>query len=183
MTTTVPSPRTWVDGEIPPYSTINAEVYGTLAWLLQPPMVKVRQTVAQNLANSAYTAITFNGEDFDPYGWHNATTNTSRFTPTFPGWYRGWYGIGFSAATGGTYRQGYIRTNGGATSGRARRDSKATTVGQIKVMRGIPFFLRFNGTTDYCEVLAWQDTGAVMATAVSNPIHQCEFFMRWWAPL
>jgi hypothetical protein len=180
--TIMPNPRTWIDREIPPYSTVNAEVYGTLAWLLQPPMCKVRQTVAQSIPNASFTALTFTVEDFDPYNWHSSTTNTTRITPTFPGWYRGWYGIGFSTATGGLYRAGYLRQNG-STPARSRRDHMPTTVGQMEVTRGIPFFLRFNGTTDYAEVMAYQDTGSAMLTSVVNPMHQAEFFLRWWAPL
>jgi hypothetical protein len=177
----VPNPRTWVDREIPPYSTINAEVYGTLAWLLQPPMCKIRQTTAQSLTTATFTAITFQTEDIDPYNWHG-TTNPTRITPTFPGWYRGWYSVGMTTQTGGLYRVAYLGKNGGGTIARSRRDSKPPISAGNKSLRGIPFFLPMNGTTDYFEVYAYQDCGSTMVLPVLGYLNS-EFFCRWWGPL
>lgn len=175
-----PNPRTWVDKEIPPYSTVNAEVYSTVSFLLQPPMCKVRQITGQSLPNAVFTALTFTYEDVDPYNWHSSTTNISRITPTYPGWYRGWFSVGFTATTGGNYRVGYVQKSG--TLGRSRRDSKPTVFGQNKRLGGIPFFLPMNGTTDYFEVMAYQDTGSAMTLAVTPNLNS-EFFCRWWGPL
>jgi hypothetical protein len=179
---TVPNPRTWVQGEIQPYTTINAEVYQTVAWLLEPPMCKVRQTTTQSVANTTYTAITFQTEDADPYNWHNANTNPSRITPTFPGWYRGWYSLGFATTIGGNFREGFPRKNATQSEERARRDAKPPTTASTISLRGIPFYMQFNGTTDYVELYMYQDTGAAMSTPVLNHT-QCELFLRWWGPL
>lgn len=177
-----PSPRTWVNKEIQPYSVINQEVYSTVLFLLRPPMCKVRQTTTQSIPNVTYTAINWQTEDTDPYNWHS-TTNPTRITPTFPGWYRGWHSVGFSNSTAGTYRLSYVlRTSaGGATAGRARRDQKVAPGGYTIRTAGIPFFMPMNGTTDYLEVMAYQDTGAAMSTPVGNNT-QSEFFLRFWQP-
>lgn len=175
----VPNPRTWVDREIPPYSTYSTEIYGTLSWLLQPPMCKLRQTTGQSIGNASWSELNFQTEDVDPYNWHNST-NITRITPTFPGWYRGWYGIGFSVATGGNFRDGYVGKNGGTT--RARRDTKPPTTGSNASLRGIPFFLPMNGTTDYFEVFAYQDSGSSMTLSTTAFI-QTEVFCRYWGPL
>lgn len=176
----VPSPRTWVNREIPPYSTVNAEVYDTLTWLMRPPMCKVRQTTAQSISNATFTAVTFQTEDIDPYNWHSPTTNPSRITPNIPGWYRGWFSIGMSTATGGSYRVGYVWRS--AVTGRSRRDSKPPVSTASKSLRGIPFFMPMNGTTDYFEVIGYQDTGSSMTLNVSSAGNS-EFFCRWWSPL
>jgi hypothetical protein len=178
----VPNPRTWVQGEIQPYTTINAEVYQTVAWLLEPPMCKVRQTTTQSIPNTTYTAIIFQTEDVDPYNWHNANTNPTRITPTFPGWYRGWASCAFQTTIGGNFRLTLPRKNGTQSGERNRRDAKPPTTASSIVTHGIPFFMSFNGTTDYLELLMYQDTGAAMTTPVLSHT-QCELFLRWWGPL
>lgn len=178
----VPNPRTWVDLEIPPYSQLNAEVFDTLAFLLQPPMCKVRQTTGQSLPTGTFTALTFQTEDIDPFNWHSPTVNPTRITPTFPGWYRGWYGVGFNTGTGGQYRTAYVAKSGGGTVTRARRDSKPNVTAINRSLRGIPFYLPMNGTTDYFEVLAYQDSGSAMTLMATAQLNS-EFFCRWWGPL
>lgn len=179
----IPTPRTWVNGEIQPYTVINAEVYQTVQWLLQPPMCKVRQTTTQSIPNTTYTGIIFQTEDADPYNWHNANTNPTRLTPTFPGWYRGWFSAGFATTVGGNFRIGQARQNGIQAGERNRTDGKPPiSPASTKSYRGVPFFLPFNGTTDYVELMLYQDTGAAMSTPVTNQA-QCELFLRWWGPL
>jgi hypothetical protein len=177
----VPSPRTWIDREMPPYSLLNAEVYSTLAWLLQAPMCKVRQTTAQALASGVTTTLNFQTEDIDPYNFHNLT-NPSRITPTFPGWYRCYFSVGMGALTVGNIRWALARKNAGGTNVFSRRDSKPPTTSQNKSIRGVPFFVQMNGTTDYLEVNANQDGGSSMNT-ICDGIINSEFFCRWWAPL
>jgi hypothetical protein len=176
----IPVPRTWSDKEIPPYSTMNADVYNTASWLLQRPMCKVRQTTTQSIPNATFTAVLFQTEDIDTYNWHSSTTNTNRITPTFPGWYRGWFSVGMSGATAGNFRLAYVQKS--ASLGRSRRDQKPLAAGQNVSIRGVPFFLPMNGTTDYFEVLTYQDSGAAMSLQVGSNL-QSEFFCRWWAPL
>ncbi len=184
-----PTPRTWVDGEIPPYSTIQADVYNTISWLMQPPMIKLRHTFTaggySEIPHAVWTAIKFNQEDVDTFNWHNSTTLPTRITPTFPGWYRGWFSIYFLGTTGGNFRAGYLAKNGG-TYGRSRRDARpAVTAGNATYLRAVPFYVPMNGTTDYVEVMAIQDSGAalVIANAASTQYPDTEFFMRWAAPL
>lgn len=178
----VPVPRTWVDGETPTYATIDADISQTLAFLLQPPMCRVRQTAAQTLSNAVFTAITFQAEDVDPYNWHSSTTNTTRITPTFPGWYRCWYSIGFNGALGGQSRTGNINKNGANATARRDQRPPITAGSTVRSLRSNPFFLPMNGTTDYFEVIAYQDSGASMLL-YNTPVHGSEFFCRWWGPL
>lgn len=177
-----PNPRTWVDKEIQPYSTINSEVYSTVAFLLQPPMCKLRQTTTQSIPNTTFTAINWQTEDTDPFNWHNPT-NPTRITPTYPGTYRGWHSVGFSGSTVGTYRLSYVQrtSTGPVTTTRARRDQKVSPNGYTIRTAGVPFYIYMNGTTDYLEVITYQDSGAAMSTPVGNNT-QSEFFLRFWQP-
>lgn len=177
-----PSPRTWIDNEIPAYDTVNQEVYDTLSFLLQPPMLRMRQTSGQSIPDSTVTALTWQTEDVDPYSWHNPSVNPTRITPTYPGWYRGWYSVGWPGTGGGSFRLGYIRKNASTTDLRARHDSRPTSNGYTKRFAGVPFFIPMNGTTDYFEIMVLQDTGAAMTTNSTANI-QSELFLRYWAPL
>lgn len=178
----IPVPRTWVQNEVPPYSTLNAEVYDTVKWLLQPPMCKVRQTATQAILTATFTTINFQTEENDPYNWHNSNSNITRVTPTFPGWYRGWWSLGLSTNNGGFYRLGMLQRNGSATDRRSRKDSKPPVGGSQKVFKGIPFYISLNGTTDYVELIGYQDSGSTVNTSVQANV-QAELFLRWWAPL
>lgn len=182
----VPSVRTWVDKEIPPVDTLNAALYDTWKWLLNPPMVKIRQAATpQSLANGAWTAITYGVEDIDTHGFHSTTTNPSRVTPTVPGWYVGSYGCSFAAGTTGRRIVG-LRKNGGVSGGNPqwRTDQKAPTTGNF-VCKGIAFGpVWMNGTTDYLEVVAYQTQGVSLNTDAGDSStdyeSQPEFYMRWY---
>lgn len=179
--TTAPSPRTWVDGESPGWETLG-EIGDTIYWLLAPPMVKLHQTSAQSIPDSTNTAVTFNVEEVDAYGFHSTTTNPTRITPTIPGWYRGWMSCGFSdGVTTGNYRLVMLGKNG--TLERSRRDNRPiVTAGQTRSPHGVPFFVACNGTTDYVEMYVYQDSGAARTLGTTASIYP-EFFMRWWGPL
>lgn len=176
----MPVPRTWVMEEIPPYDTLTKEVYDTVMWLLQPPTCKVFQTTGQSIPNATFTAVQFQAEALDPYNWHSSTTNNTRITPTFPGWYRGWLGWQTTGATGGNFRICDARQNGSFE--KSRRDQKPNIAAQATAERGIPFFFSFNGTTDYVEMMVYQDSGSSMTLPVTA-LTQAEMFLRWWGPL
>lgn len=177
----VPVPRTWVDGEIPPWDVIKSSIYDTVSFLLNPPMVRLHQTSAQSIPNATYTVVTWNVEDIDPYGFHSPTVNPTRITPTVPGWYRGWMSCGFlDQVSTGDLRTVILSKNGARA--RARRDLKPSTHSQNRAPHGVPFFIDCNGTTDYLEMTVYQDSGAARALGTTVTI-QPEFFMRWWGPL
>lgn len=85
----VPTPPTVAPG-IPTSSVLNG-FRDAIRFLQQPPIAKLRQTVAQTLTTGVIAAITFNVEDVDSdidgTGGHSTSSNTSRFTARYPGWY------------------------------------------------------------------------------------------------
>lgn len=181
--TAVPSVRTWTDGEIPPVDTMNAALYDTWKFLLNPPMVKARQITAQNFTSGGWYAVTFTSEEVDTHGFHSTTTNNARFTPTVPGYYVGYFGISF-AYNGSGRRVVGIRKNGSDI--RWRTDIKAPlNAANSQVIKGVAFGpIYMNGTTDYLEAMAYQNSGSTLATDVpadTDYEKAPEFYMRWWS--
>ena len=181
----VPAPRTWAKRDIGTYDVVASEVYQAVSFLLNPPVVKLRQALAAGVnpvASSDFTGVQWNIEDTDPYQFHSVSTNPTRIVPNVPGWYRGWFTVGFTDGTGtGNYRTAELVKNG--TANRVRRDTRpAVTAGQSRVVRAVPFIVNCNGTTDYLEVYAFQDSGATQSLQNLNATGP-EFFMRWWAAL
>jgi hypothetical protein len=181
MAVILPNPRTWVANEIPPYSQLNTEIFADLTFLMQRPMIKLRQTLTQSAATGVWVGINFNAEDIDPFNWHNPSVNPTRIIPTFPGWYRGWFGTGTSNIVGGTSRSGYCNKNGSTLGGRAYSFHKPPVVATNVAFRST-FFLPMNGTTDYFEAMFFQDSGSAMNIPITAPL-SAEFFCRYWGPL
>lgn len=85
---TVPTFITWVAGSVLTAAQLNSTARdGGNFWLTVKPACRVRQTVVQSIPNSAYTAITYDAEDYDNDGMHSTSTNTSRITCVTPGRY------------------------------------------------------------------------------------------------
>ena len=178
-----PAPRTWVDKEIPPVATWNVDLSAHWTFLLNPPMVKVRQTTLQAIANNTWTALTFQTEDVDTHGFHSTSTNPSRLKPTVPGWYTGYGGVSFASNASTTTRR-LMRFAKNGTTFYDRSDSLAPSPAANLVVKGVAFGpLYFNGTTDYLEVQAYQDSGGSINTDVgagsTDYEEQPEFYMRW----
>src|SRR4249919_55753 len=80
-----------------------AQLMAVVNFLMAPPRVQVRQTVAQSLTSGVFSAITFTTEDWDldPTGTstqHDTGANTSRFTAIYPGKYEFSGAVGFAAS-------------------------------------------------------------------------------------
>lgn len=190
MTVAPPSPRTWADKEKPNYFILNTELYDTWDFLLNPPMLRMRQVTAQNLPNGTWTAITWDKEDIDTHGFHSTAVNPTRITPTVPGWYRGYYGVSFkpqstSADTTGI-RSGGLIFNGAGLADIEWRSylNPSNVVGHSCVIKGNVFGpVYFNGVNDYVEVWAYQNSGGTKTTDVgagtTDYEEQPEFGIRW----
>jgi len=165
--TAVPRERTWLVGDALDTTNLNAYISDVLTFLLNKPFAQVRQTVAQNITNATFTALTFTTEDVDddPAGTtgHSTSSNTSRFTAVYPGWY---------LVAGG------VVWTGNATSRRASRwavNGTAINGSQILAAASIAQNISHAARTmavyldvaDYVELQAWQDSGGTLATIVA----------------
>lgn len=130
----------------------------------------VKQTVSQNLVTSTLTAILFDAETVDKAGGHSTVTNTSRYVFLTPGYHRIEATLLVAASATAHQLQCYLQMNGTATDANqfafAEPDAgNSATVGSAVTVTGItPFAV--NGTTDYVELIGWQNSGGTLATTV-----------------
>lgn len=177
---TVPFLRTWVDGEEPTWDEL-AGINTAIDFLMNPPMCKVRQTVIQSIPSGAVTPIQFDTEDIDTDNMFSDAANT-KITPKTPGIYRGWWSSSWGDnSTAGTTRYSGLGKNGSEV--RHRFDLRPVTTAASRISGGHAFYIPMNGTTDYVELRAYQNTGAAQNTRITAEYWQFILFMKWWAPL
>jgi hypothetical protein len=126
-------------------------------------LCRVRQTVAQSVANNTDTPITMDVEDFDPFSLHSTSSNTARITPNVAGYYDV-RGGAFLASTAAVW-DAAIWKNGATQIPSGSRDTAgtATQSGRLAVA-----YVYCNGSTDYVELHVTQVTGAALNTNVSS---------------
>ncbi len=84
----------------------------------KPPIAVLKQTVSQSVPNATWGIITFDAEDVDTYGGHSTTSNTSRYTCQYAGWYRIGGRAAFAANATGS-RGARVHINGNYIPGAA----------------------------------------------------------------
>lgn len=127
----------------------------------------VYQTVVQSVANNTDTIITFTSEAYDPFGWHSTVTNTGRITPNIPGTYFLVAQTAWDVNTAGD-RVTQLRRNAVALD--------TLAYGAMPSMKGTVLAAGMsyafgtasaNGTTDYFEHRARQNSGGALNTLYS----------------
>lgn len=153
----------------PAGSTLTSGIYGSdvtdsIQFLVNPPTFVGTQTVAQSIANSAWTAITLDTEQLDDYDGHSTSVNTSRWT--CPTGYAGWYTVcgvyaPFGNATG--FRAARIQVNGSPILGAASYIPPAGAIdtGIVTPTRDIQL-----AVGDYVQLAGFQSSGGALNTAI-----------------
>lgn len=168
--TTVPVMRTWTAGELVTAAFMNTNIRDAGNFLLARPMAILRQTAAQSIASGGWTSVLFDTEDLDRDGGHSTVSNTSRYIAQTPGYQLVVYTLPWAVNATGA-RAGRLRLNGA--------DSAATAAGRSTVGNGGATadtsccgtgFLYFNGTTDYVELLGYQNSGGALNTEVATDV-------------
>lgn len=184
---TVPDPQTWVDApnpaSIPTYTEFNREIFDTVNFLLNPPMVLLRQTTAQNQASDSHVIISWTTAIVDTDGiWSSG--DPTKLIPKTAGLYKGWIGASWvpGCPVGGERNIGVMK-NGTATSNyiKFRHQRAGTDTDGSKISKGFGFYCRFNGTTDYIVMATYQNSGSGCNTFIDNETAQPEIYMRWYA--
>ncbi len=161
-------------GQIVTNSFTVAQWCDGLIFALNPPVCQVFASVAQSIPDSTPTGILYDSENLDPYGMHSTTSNTSRIIPTAPGWYEVSGGAVYAPNASGSrkcqpyqnglpinYASGQVPASPGGSDGTAVACPTVT--------------LFFNGTTDYVQLVAYQDSGGALNI---NPSTSNESFLR-----
>lgn len=172
---TVPVTRVWVAGEVVTDAFMNNNVSAVMNFLLAPPIFQGRQTVAQSLTTGTYAAITLDVEDVDSVGGHSIVSNTSRYTAVYAGWAEVNPSPGFASNATGR-RLCKLRMNG-TTDVNGSDVSLNSGVTNILKIVGPTMKIFFN-VNDYVEMLAAQESGGNLNTAVTT-IDQSMMGYKW----
>lgn len=122
------------------------------------------QTTPQTLTTSVSAAVTFDSEAYDPKGFHSTSVNTSRITPNVAGTYRVTGQCAYATNTTGD-RGAHVRKNGAAIDSMAYGGAPA--MNGTGLLAGIAHCFgtaSMNGTTDYFELYATQNSGGNLNT-------------------
>lgn len=172
---TVPTLRTWVAGEVVTAAEMNANVRDPLNWLLSTKaLFSAVQTIAQSIANTTWTSITFTTEILDRDNGHSNSTNTSRYVAATPGYYRV-TGNGAVVANSGpvlaAIAKNGTRVNGSSTLSTANAVTSNAAAGALAP------WVQLNGTTDYVELQVYQGSGGSANTSLTEL--SCALTVEW----
>ncbi len=178
---TVPSPYTWANGDKLNFRDMQQRVHDVLTFMMNPPMIRLRKTVAQNISTSTTTALNWDLVETETENMWDATL-PSRLKPQTPGWYIGSAGASFDDNVSG-YRELSVRKNGGSTRSILVKNDGFPQSGATTTFRGNSFVEQFNGTTDYIESVVFQTSGVTLSVQVTALDGQPDLSLRWFAPL
>jgi hypothetical protein len=126
------------------------------------PAFHAYQTSGQSISSSTFTKVTFNNETFDT----NSNFASSTFMPTVAGYYQVNGNVGFVGnAVGFTMIE--IYKNGGAYC-RGSGIPNNVNIGGIVTASTVVFC---NGTTDFIELYAWQNSGGALTLQTGSSIN------------
>lgn len=126
----------------------------------RPVCVVTNSTVTSVANNSVATALPWNGEFKDTHGWHDAVTNNSRITPNVAGIVEVTALIHFAGNATGRRSVVFKMNAGTAYYGEIKAATSASGVSAVNLRE-----FEVNGTTDYLQCFAFQDSGGAINTA------------------
>lgn len=131
---------------------------------INKPVCRLVASGQQALPDNTATAINFTTEDVDTHGFHDNAVNPSRITPTRAGWYTVRGTVFFETQATPVISAAWIRKNGATNLPPAGRDVPGTQA----FSRDSAALVAFNGTTDYVELIAQQDSAGADNTNQSS---------------
>jgi len=168
----VPITRVFVAGEVVLAGYFNTYISGPVNFRRSPPIFQGRQTTAQTaLTTATFTAILFDTEDVDSANGHSTSSNTSRYTAQYTGWYRAGGGMAFAGnATGRRLSRFIVNTSTVVAGSLSGNPGNAAVIGYA--LRPTLVFLN---QTDFLETFGFQDSGSGLQPFVTNPEYQPSF--------
>ncbi|WP_326829675.1 hypothetical protein OIE13_05935 [Streptosporangium sp. NBC_01810] len=154
----VPSPRTWVVGEILTAAKLNTDIRDAINFLLSPPLFELNHSSGISPATSTQAVMPFDTETIDRDNGHSTVTNSSRYTSQTAGYYMISGAVGFvSNATG--KREMTILVNGTTETYPCSIPGTASGFGGMIVAGRV-----YLAVADYVELYIWQNSGGALAT-------------------
>lgn len=128
------------------------------------PIGRLVASGTQSIPDATQTAITFSTEDLDSSNFHSTSSNTSRVTPAKAGWYRV-KGTYFCGASADYATVDCAIGKNGTTIAPADRRTFSTAATQVSnaLSAQCEAMVSCNGSTDYFELIAFQDNAANVA--------------------
>jgi hypothetical protein len=133
-------------------------VTGTVMVSSNMPAFSAYGSSAQAVSNSTYTKIQINTKTFDTASYYDATTNY-RFTPLISGYYQINGTVAFVGSTVGIAGATIYKNGSNYASGSVSPNNVG--LGGIS---NVSSLIYFNGSTDYVEMYAWQNSGGNLNT-------------------
>ena len=176
----IPNTRLFAAGDVLTGAMMNQTVTSLGNFMLGKPIAFLTRTTTQSIATGGALAL-WTSEVVDRDNGHSNTTNTDRYTAATPGWYRVTSTIYFAASTAGSIRQVLIYKNGAVvTGGTGGVRYTAAAVPNGAILTSSPtVFVYLNGTTDYVQVYANQDTGAALNIHNATAGATSSFVIEW----
>ena len=137
----------------------SADVQEVRAGSLEKPLCILRKAGVTTVANNG-SVLSWDTEDYDSHAFHDTVTNPSRVTPKVAGWYRITATVHWTSNSTGRRAVAINFNGGGARYGQIIPGSTAGNLGTT-----VTRTLLANGTTDYFEVFAYQNSGGNLDTA------------------
>lgn len=138
-----------------------------------PIAARVSQTAAQTLTTGVQVLLTFDAEEFDPWGMHSNGSNPTRLTVTAPGWYTVGAQVVFTAhATG--QRRLVLQVNG-ATPIAGQAVMAVTDSSAHRLAVETQYWLNAG---DYVEALATQSSGGNLDTVIASGLATAMWLSR-----
>jgi hypothetical protein len=165
VTLAPPVSYTAVTGNFLTAALWNAQVRDASAFFAAPPAFRAYSTVTQSLTDNTWTSLNLDTEQFDNYGGHSTSTNTSRYTCQLAGIYLV-TGVATFASNGTGNRAVRLAVNGTAYPGSfVKAPAPVTTASGGQITTALVSL----AVGDYVEVMGNQNSGTALATSFSGP--------------
>ncbi len=145
----------------------QAALAAVSTFLLRRPHAQLRQIVNQSLANLTWASITFTTEDVDDdvsgTGGHSNSTNPSRFTALYAGWYLLGGTVAVVASATGSRGARWAVNGSAIAEGATLLPAIATVSTQVPA----PVVQVYLNVGDYVELQGFQNSGGALNTDVT----------------
>lgn len=176
----IPNTRLFAAGDVLTGTMLNQTVSSMGNFMLGKPIAFMYGATTQSIATGG-ALVTWDAEIIDRDNGHSTTVNTDRYTATTPGYYRVNASLYFAASTAGSIRQAIIYKNGAAVTGGTAgvRYTAAAVPNGALIVQSPTLLVYLNGTTDYVQIYANQDTGAALNVHNVTLTATSSFIVEW----
>lgn len=152
----------------------NNAVYQQWQFLdIVKPVCQLTAGTVQSLVNNAWTTLNFDTEVIDTDSQHSTVSNTSRVViGNTLGWYRCSGVVTFTGSAAGARYGAKLQLNGAEVNGTQNLFANySSSVNQTASLQTI--FVQATLSTDFVELLGFQQSGGAMNTIVASSNRSC----------